>query len=175
MSTKNATRGIHTCAEGHNTSAVSGYQERVGTHYQPADLVGLDEWKSMSTEFPPQPQGEQSPAQALQAPPPPPPDQFPPQYAAAPVLTTDVQRFPDGKPAVDAKGRPASPKSRLAAALLAYFLGFLGVHRFYTGKVGTGILMILTLGGLGIWALIDFIVILVGSFTDKQGRVLSNW
>jgi TM2 domain-containing membrane protein YozV len=72
-------------------------------------------------------------------------------------------------------GRPASPKSRLAAAILAWFLGVIGVHRFYVGKVGTGILMILTLGGFGIWALIDFIMILVGSFKDKQGRVLSNW
>ena len=51
----------------------------------------------------------------------------------------------------------------------------IGVHRFYVGKVGTGILMIVTLGGLGIWVLIDFIVILVGSFKDKEGRVLINW
>lgn len=86
-----------------------------------------------------------------------------------------IATFPDGKPAVDAQGRPASPKSRLAAALLAWFLGVLGVHRFYVGKVGTGILMIVTFGGLGLWALIDFIVILVGSFKDQQGRVLSNW
>ena len=76
---------------------------------------------------------------------------------------------------VDATGRPASPKSRLAAAVLAWFLGIFGIHRFYVGKVGTGILMIFTLGGLGIWTLIDFIVILVGSFKDKQSRVLSNW
>jgi TM2 domain-containing membrane protein YozV len=76
---------------------------------------------------------------------------------------------------VDVQGRPASPKSRLAAALLAFFFGALGIHRFYVGKIGTGILMILTLGGLGIWSLIDFIVILVGSFKDKEDRVLSNW
>ncbi len=72
-------------------------------------------------------------------------------------------------------GRPASPKSRLAAALLAWFLGVFGVHRFYVGKVGTGILMLVTLGFFGIWTLIDFIVILVGSFKDKEERVLSNW
>jgi TM2 domain-containing membrane protein YozV len=83
--------------------------------------------------------------------------------------------FPDGKPMVDAQGRPASPKSRLAAALLAFFLGALGIHRFSVGKIGTGILMIVTLGGLGLWALIDFIVILVGAFRDKEERVLSNW
>jgi len=74
-----------------------------------------------------------------------------------------------------ATGEPASPKSRLAAGLLAWFLGVFGIHRFYVGKVGTGILMLLTLGGLGLWVLIDLIVILVGSFKDKDGRVLSNW
>ena len=51
----------------------------------------------------------------------------------------------------------------------------LGVHRFYVGKVGTGILQLLTFGGLGIWALIDLIIILVGTFRDKQDRVLLNW
>jgi TM2 domain len=107
--------------------------------------------------------------------PPPPPPPAPPVMAAAPVAAAAVGTFPNGKPTVDVNGRPASPKSRLAAAILAWFLGVIGVHRFYVGKVGTGILMILTLGGFGIWALIDFIMILVGSFKDKQGRVLSNW
>lgn len=79
------------------------------------------------------------------------------------------------KPTVDQNGNPISPKSRLAAALLAWFLGIFGIHRFYVGKVGTGVLMIVTLGGLGIWVLIDFIMILVGSFRDKEGRLLINW
>ena len=63
-------------------------------------------------------------------------------------------------------------KSRTVAALLCFFLGAIGVHRFYVGKVGTGVLQLLTLGGLGVWALIDFIVILIGKFSDKQGRAL---
>lgn len=79
------------------------------------------------------------------------------------------------KPTVDQFGNPISPKSRLAAALLAWFVGVFGIHRFYVGKVGTGLLMLVTLGGLGIWALIDFIVILVGSFKDKEGRLIINW
>ena len=68
-----------------------------------------------------------------------------------------------------------SPKLRGIAALLCFFLGALGIHRFYVGKTGTGILMILTFGGLGIWALIDLIFILCGSFKDKQNRLLLIW
>jgi hypothetical protein len=68
-----------------------------------------------------------------------------------------------------------SPKLRLVALLLCFFFGVLGVHRFYVGKVGTGILMLLTLGGLGIWILVDLILIAAGTFTDKQGRALVQW
>jgi TM2 domain-containing membrane protein YozV len=57
---------------------------------------------------------------------------------------------------------------------MCFFVGFLGVHRFYVGKVGTGILMLLTFGGFGIWALVDFIMILMGKFTDKHGNVIRN-
>lgn len=79
------------------------------------------------------------------------------------------------KPTVTASGQPISDKSRAAAAILCWFLGVFGIHRFYVGKVGTGIAMLFTLGGLGIWALIDFIMILVGSFKDISGKVLMNW
>ena len=68
-----------------------------------------------------------------------------------------------------------SPKSRLVALLLCFFFGVVGVHRFYVGKNGTGILMIVTLGGLGLWAFIDLIMILVGAFTDQQGRRVFKW
>ncbi|MBI3792533.1 MAG: TM2 domain-containing protein [Gemmatimonadetes bacterium] len=68
-----------------------------------------------------------------------------------------------------------SPKSRLVAFILAFFFGVFGVHRFYVGKTGTGLLQIVTLGGLGIWTLIDTILILVGSFKDKEGRVVYRW
>ena len=79
------------------------------------------------------------------------------------------------KPTVTASGEPISPKSRAVAAILAWFLGIFGIHRFYVGKNGTGILMILTLGGIGIWTLIDFVMIVVGSFRDKENHVLANW
>ena len=68
-----------------------------------------------------------------------------------------------------------SPKSRLVALLLCFFLGALGVHRFYVGKVGTGILMLITLGGCGIWMLIDLVLIVVGSFRDKEGLRVFRW
>lgn len=69
----------------------------------------------------------------------------------------------------------ASNKTRLVALLLCWFLGSFGAHRFYVGKIGTAILMILTFGGLGIWTLVDLIIILVGSFRDKKGRLVFYW
>lgn len=67
---------------------------------------------------------------------------------------------------------PISPKSGIAALLLCMFFGVFGVHRFYVGKIGTGILMLLTWGGLGIWAFIDLIFIACCEFKDKEGRPL---
>ena len=68
-----------------------------------------------------------------------------------------------------------SPKSRLATSLLAWYLGWLGVHRFYLGKIGTGLLMLFTLGGLGIWAIIDFVFAVTGNMRDKDGRLITKW
>ena len=66
-------------------------------------------------------------------------------------------------------------KNILPAFLLCFFFGIFGVHRFYVGKIGTGILQILTLGGLGVWTLIDFIMIVVGSFKDSDGNKITEW
>lgn len=68
-----------------------------------------------------------------------------------------------------------SEKKRLVAFLLCFFLGGLGVHRFYVGKIGTGVVQLLTLGALGIWALIDLIMILCGVFKDKEGQPITEW
>jgi TM2 domain-containing membrane protein YozV len=85
----------------------------------------------------------------------------------------------------------ASPKSRLVLTLLAFFLGELGIHRFYAGKIGTGVVMlVLTIVGYAtvwlifgflplavvwIWNLIDFIYAIVGKFTDKEGNLIVTW
>ncbi len=60
-------------------------------------------------------------------------------------------------------------KSQLVALLLALFLGVLGIHRFYLGYTTIGIIQLLTLGGLGIWALIDLIRIIIGDLKPKTG------
>jgi hypothetical protein len=70
---------------------------------------------------------------------------------------------------------PTTQKSWLVTLLLCLFLGVLGVHRFYTGKIGTGIVQLLTIGGFfGIWVLVDLIMIAVGKFTDKDGQPLAR-
>src|SRR5690242_15781842 len=68
-----------------------------------------------------------------------------------------------------------SERRILPAFLLCFFLGVFGAHRFYAGKIGTGILELLTFGGLGIWWLVDMILILTGSFKDGEGRKITAW
>lgn len=63
-----------------------------------------------------------------------------------------------------------SSKSRIAAALLCFFFGLLGIHRFYVGKIGTGILWLCTGGLAGVGAIVDFILILCGRFKDSHGE-----
>jgi TM2 domain-containing membrane protein YozV len=79
-------------------------------------------------------------------------------------------------------GNPyAAPKSKVAAILLAFFLGALGIHRFYLGHTGTGVAMLLITvltcgyGGIitGIWALVDLILIATGGLGDVSGQPLT--
>ncbi len=69
-----------------------------------------------------------------------------------------------------------SPKSRTVASILGFFLGGLGVDRFYLGNIGMGVAKLL-LGWLtlGIWPLIDWIVILAGAAHDGNGLPVTNW
>ena len=50
-----------------------------------------------------------------------------------------------------------------------------GAHRFYVGKIGTGVLQLVTLGGLGIWMLVDLIMVITGEFKDKEGNRITEW
>ena len=68
-----------------------------------------------------------------------------------------------------------SDKRILPAALLCFFFGIFGAHRFYVGKTGTAILQLLTAGGLGIWAMIDLVLLICGAFTDSRGNKITQW
>ena len=70
---------------------------------------------------------------------------------------------------------PPSEKSRGVALALCIPLGVFGAHRFYVGKIGTGLLQLCTLGGLGLWYLYDLIIIAAGEFKDEEGRKVSQW
>lgn len=78
-------------------------------------------------------------------------------------------------------GEEASDRRILPAFLLAFFLGTFGVHRFYCGRTGSGIAMLLlTVSGIGllvtvVWHVVDWILILTGSFRDDEGRRLTEW
>ena len=66
-----------------------------------------------------------------------------------------------------------SDKDFITTLLICVFLGGLGLHRFFVEKNDTGILMLVTLGGLGIWWIIDIFMIVTGSFEDSEGRVIA--
>ena len=68
-----------------------------------------------------------------------------------------------------------SREKKLTMVLLCHFLGWFGVHRFYTGKTLSGLLMLLTLGCLGLWVLIDMGLIIMGKFTDREGKPILDW
>lgn len=68
-----------------------------------------------------------------------------------------------------------SERRGLTAGLLCLIVGVFGAHRFYVGKHGTGLLMLLTIGGLGIWWLADLIMLITGQFRDDEGRRITEW
>lgn len=140
--------------------------------YGPVDIETVRQWIQQrrvvgETELIDEASGQRLTARELPAlaglfavggsvPPPPPPLMQPPTapYAAGMQVRSD--------------------KSFLAALLLALFLGGFGVHRFYLGYTGTGVIQLLTCGGCGIWALVDTIMIAAGSLTDVNGLPLRD-
>jgi len=110
--------------------------------------------------------------------------------AAPPVQQTIINMAPPPQAAPAAPAAAGiSPKSRAVTGVLAFFFGWLGIHRFYAGKTGSAIFMLIlgiigivayflgfpyVLSLLGLWVLIDFIMILVGKFKDKNGLLIKK-
>lgn len=99
----------------------------------------------------------------------PPVQQYGPPQGAAPAAP-NAAHFPAPGQLV-----PEGDKSFVATWILSYLLGMFGVDRFYLGKVGTGLAKLFTLGGLGIWWLVDLIITLAGGQRDKLGRRLAGY
>ena len=74
-----------------------------------------------------------------------------------------------------AKNPKAGQKKWIAAFLLCWFVGVLGIHRFYLGYTWQGVVQLLTLGGLGIWVFIDWIRLLINDLKAKDGSELENY
>lgn len=92
------------------------------------------------------------------------------------LLLVGAMKDDRGLPITRWNYEPSASDKRLAPAfLLNFFFGFLGIHRFYVGKIGTGLLQLFTLGGFGIWALVDHFLLVWGAFTDKAGHRVTQW
>ncbi len=90
-------------------------------------------------------------------------------YECGKKISSDARECPYcGAPCKRPRG--VSDKDAMITLLLALFVGWFGIHSFYVGKIGTGILMLLTFGLFGIWTLIDIIVIACGNFKDADGK-----
>lgn len=139
---------------------------------------GGDEQEGRPPSAPPQ---WAPPTVPYAGPPPPVPQAYPSTagYPAYPVYAVPPVMYQPVVPVI-----MEAPKSKLTAALLAFFLGTLGIHNFYLGRNALGVtqLLLATIGGIvtcglatvgvAIWALVEFVVILCGGINDRYGRPL---
>jgi TM2 domain-containing membrane protein YozV len=103
-----------------------------------------------------------------------PPYGYQPPYGGQPPYWN--QPYYGGQPPYGGQGYISHnpPKSHTVAMILCFFFGVLGVHRFYMGKIVTGILMLVTYGGFGIWMFVDMIIFIFSNFNDGDGRPLED-
>ena len=95
--------------------------------------------------------------------------ELPADRRAAIAIVRDVIR--ENLPA----GYAESEKKILPALILCGVFGVFGAHRYYTGKIATGVLQAVTLGGFGVWWMVDFVRLTIGSFTDADGKKITEW
>jgi len=96
-------------------------------------------------------------------------------WAVVDVILITLGKLPDAEGNALVLPRPLQPvgdKDWSTAMLLSIFLGFLGADRFYLGHIGLGVLKLLTLGGCGIWKIVDIVLIALNRLPDAQGRAL---
>lgn len=99
---------------------------------------------------------------------------LPPPTAATPPPPANQSPVAAPPPPTPSSPSPGNASKFYPTFFLGVFLGVFGAHRFYVRKIGTGVLQLVTFGGLGIWWLVDMIMILVGKFKDKSGAVIPN-
>lgn len=110
----------------------------------------------------------------VRSPVPPPPARPPDEHTTVPLPPGDAATGTSG-PQYSFEPYRRTDRTFLATWLFALLLGFWGADRFYLGKTGTAILKLLTVGGLGVWVLVDLILVLVGAQRDREGRRLEGY
>lgn len=88
--------------------------------------------------------------------------------------STSSRAKPNGSKNTETVSYEKSDKSKSVALLLCIFLGYIGIHRFYAGKIGTGIIWFLTAGCFGIGWICDIITISSGNFIDGNNKIITN-
>ncbi|HLV99466.1 MAG TPA: NINE protein [Ktedonobacterales bacterium] len=145
--------------------------EQISTNYGPTQQASapLEEAYQPTQRATQPPEGTYQPQQAPQ-----PPFQ-PMQQAAQPWPQQPYQpqqAFPQPYPGYVGAYPMGERKDWLMTLLLCVFVGWLGIHRFYTGHILIGVLQLLTFGGCGVWTLVDLILIVTDNYKDANGYPL---